>query len=68
MENNVVMTKNTCYFTLHQVLNIDVHNAENSISGPLDFTIFWKSMPLDPPTGSCLWPSYLITPLNKYSR
>ena len=35
------MTKNMYYFTLHEVWNIDVHNAENSISGPLDFKIFW---------------------------
>ena len=42
------MTKNTCYFTLHRVWNIDVHNAENSISGPLDFKKFWGGMPLDP--------------------
>ena len=68
MGNIVVMTKNTCYFTLHQVWNIDVHNAENSISGPLDFRIFWGGMPPDPPRGSCLRPSYLITPLNNYSR
>ena len=26
----------------------------NSISEPLDFKIFWKSMPPDPPRGSCL--------------
>ena len=25
-------------------------------------------MPPDPPRGSCLRPSYLITPLNNYSR
>ena len=36
-----VTTKNTCHFTLHRVWNIDVHNAENSISGPLAFKIFW---------------------------
>ena len=62
------MTKNTCYFTLRRVWNIDVHNAENSISGPLDFKIFWGDMPPDPPRGSRLRRSYLITPLNKYSR
>ena len=62
------MTKNTCYFTLHQVWNIDLRNAENSIPGPLDFKIFWGTMPLDPPRGSCLRPPYLITPHNKYFR
>ena len=57
------MTKNTCYFTLHRVWNIDVHIAENSTSGPLDFKIFLGGgMPPHPPRGS-----YLITPLNKYS-
>ena len=61
------MTKNTCYFILHRVSNIDLRNAENSISGPLDFKIFWGDMPPDPPRGSRLWRSYLITPLNKYS-
>ena len=39
------MIKNTCYFTLHRVRNIDVHDAENSISGPLDFKM---GMPPDP--------------------
>ena len=48
--------KNMYYFTLHQVWNIDVHNAENSISGPLDFS-----------RGSRIRRSYSITPLNKYS-
>ena len=61
------MTTNTCYFTLHRVSNIDVHNAENSISGLLDSKIFWRDMPPDPPSGSRLRRSYLITPLNKYS-
>ena len=42
------MTKNTCYFILHRVSNIDLRNAENSISGPLDFKIFWGDMPPDP--------------------
>ena len=45
-----------------------MHNTENSIPGPLDFKIFWGTMPPDPPGGSYLRPSYLITPLNKYSR
>ena len=35
------MKKNTCYSTLYRVWNIDVHNVDNSISGPLDFQIFW---------------------------
>ena len=61
------MTKNNCYFTLHRLWNIDVHNAENSISGPLDFKISWGGMPPDPPRGSRLRHPYLITPLNKYS-
>ena len=64
--NIVVITKNTYYFTLHRVCNIDLHNAENSISGPLDFKIFWGGMPPDPPRGPRLRRSYLITPLNKY--
>ena len=46
--NIVVITKNTYYFTLHRVCNIDLHNAENSISGPLDFKILWGGMPPDP--------------------
>ena len=47
------MTKNMYYFTLHQVWNIEVHNAENSISGPLYFKIFLGGgMPPDPPRGS----------------
>ena len=54
------MTKNTCYFTLHRVRNIDVHDVENSISGPLDFKM---GMPPDPPRGSRLRHSDLITPL-----
>ena len=54
------MIKNTCYFTLHRVRNIDVHNAENSISGPLDSKM---GMPPNPPRGSRLRHSYLITPL-----
>ena len=57
------MTKNTCYFILHRVSNIDLRNAENSISGPLDFKIFWGDMPPNPPRGSRLRRSYLITPL-----
>ena len=36
-------------FILHRVSNIDVRNAENKISGPLDFKIFWGDMPPDPP-------------------
>ena len=73
MGNIVVITKNTCYFTLHRVWNIDLHNAENSISRPLDFKIFWGHAPLetrpsrpDPSRGSRLRRSYLTTPLNKY--
>ena len=58
--NIVVTTKKTCHFTLHRVWNIDVHNAENSISGPL-------GMPPDPTRGTHLRRSYLIAPLNKYS-
>ena len=54
------MIKNTCYFTLHRVRNIDVHDAENSISGPLDFKM---GMPPNPPRGSRLRHSYLITSL-----
>ena len=54
------MTKNTCYFTLHRVRNIDVHDVDNSISGPLDFKM---GMPPDPPRGSRLRHSDLITPL-----
>ena len=54
------MTKNTCYFTLHRVRNIDMHDVENSISGPLDFKM---GMPPDPPRGSRLRHSDLITPL-----
>ena len=46
--NIVVTTKNTCYFTLPQVWNIDVHNAENSIPVPLDFKIFWGECPQTP--------------------
>ena len=42
------MTKNTCSFTLHLAGNIDVCNAENSISRPLDFTIFWGERPKAP--------------------
>ena len=38
--NIVVITKNTCYFTLHRIWNIDLHNTENSIFGPLDFKTF----------------------------
>ena len=41
------------YFTLQRVWNIELHNAKNSISGPLDFNIFLRR-------------SYSITPLNKY--
>ena len=44
----LLLLKNTYYFTLHRVWNIDLHNAENNISGPLDFKIFWGSMPPDP--------------------
>ncbi len=36
------------YYTLHRVWNIDVHKAENSISGPFEFNIFWEDMPPDP--------------------
>ena len=43
------MTKNTCYFTLDRVWNIHAENAENSISGPLDFKISWGGMPPNPP-------------------
>ena len=46
--NIVVMTKNTCYFTFDRVWNIHMENAENSISGPLDFKIFLGGMPPDP--------------------
>ena len=63
----LLLLKNTCYdcyFTLHRVWNIDLHNAKNSISRPLDFKIFWGGMP-DPPRGSRLRRSYLIAPLNR---
>ena len=53
--NIVVITKNTCYFTLHRVWNIDLHNAKNSISGPLDFNIFLRR-------------SYSINPLEHPSK
>ena len=36
------------YFTLHQVLNIDVHNAENSISVPLYFKFSGGTCPQTP--------------------
>ena len=65
--NIVVITKNTCYFTLHRVRNIDLHNAENSISGPLEVKIFWGEgrHALRPPKRSRLRRSYLITPLKR---
>ena len=43
------MTKNTCYFTPHRVWNIDLHNAQNNISGPLDFKNFWEGHAPRPP-------------------
>ena len=56
--NIVVMTKNTCYFRLDQVWNIQVETSENSISRFLDFNIFWGSnLPQETPGGSPLWRS-----------
>ena len=36
-------------------------NAYKSISEPLDFKIFWRDMPPDPPSGSCLRRSKLAS-------
>ena len=61
--NVVVTTKSTCHFTLHQAFEI----LTCTMSGPLDFRIFWGGGHAPrPPRGSHLRRSYLITPLNKY--
>ena len=56
-----------CHFTLHRVWNIVVHNVVNSISGPLDFKIFFGGGgEVRPPQG--LTPLVLVfNNLNKYS-